>query len=114
MRVDRSVSRCSGQALSILVGNVLVVAIHVALCQSKVYDVDLVAGLLRATDQKVVRLDVTMDNLVIVHSLDSFEHLASDQQHCLQVELASAVLEKVLNRAAEKVHHHYVELMVRH
>jgi len=79
---------------------VFVVAVHVALCQSEVYDVDLVAGLLRASDHKVVRLDVAMDYLVLVHPFDSFEHLASDQQHCLQVELASAVLEKVLNRAA--------------
>ena len=43
-----------------------------------------------------------------MHSLDSLDHLSCDVENCLQIKLSSALLEQVLKRLSEHVHHHYV------
>jgi hypothetical protein len=37
-------------------------------------------------------------------------HLNADHKHCLQVELALAVLEQVFEARAQKIHNHYMKV----
>ena len=60
---DGGVSGRASQVLSVLVGDVLALAIFVALGEPEVDDVDVVAGRLGASNQEVVRLDITVDHL---------------------------------------------------
>jgi len=43
-----------------------------------------------------------------MHGLDSLNHLSGDMENCLEVKLSAALLEQVLKRLSEHVHHHYV------
>ncbi len=45
--------------------------------------------------QKVVRLHVSVDEVVCMHILQSRDHLISQHAYCLQCKLASAILEQV-------------------
>ena len=50
---------------------------------------------------------------LFVHLLDTAHHLHTDQQDCLQIELAFAGLEEILKGRAQEVHDHHVEVLVR-
>jgi hypothetical protein len=63
--------------------------VNVALRESEinnVYDLFLPAN----TDEEVLRLDVSMDKLLAVQILHSFDALKSQHRHCLLCELAVA------------------------
>ena len=75
VRGDRGVPGRARQILAILVGDVLTLAVLEALGQAEVYDVDVVAGGLGASDQKIVRFDVSVDDALVVHLLNSANHL---------------------------------------
>lgn len=49
-----------------------------------------------------------MNNSLLVHSLDSLNHLSGNMKNCLEVKLSAALLEQVLKGLSEHVHHHYV------
>jgi len=53
-----------------------------------------------------------VDYSFLVHLLDALDHLDGNEEHCLEVELALAALEKVFEGGAEQVHHHNVKLLV--
>jgi len=114
VRVDGSITSGSRQVLAVLVGNVLALGVLEALGETKVDNVDVIFGLLGAADQKVVRLDISVDNAFLVHFLNAFQHLDGNVQNSFEVELAFAGLEKILEGGAQKVHHHHVELLVGH
>ena len=67
--IDRSVSCRACQVLAILVRDMLTLTVLKAFCQSKVNDVDLILGLIRAPDQEVVGFDVSMNDSLLVHFL---------------------------------------------
>ena len=69
-----------------------------ALGESKIDDVDSILGLIVAANQEVVWLDITMDDALLMHNLDALDHLHRDVQDSLEVELAAALLEQVLER----------------
>jgi hypothetical protein len=73
VRVDRRVACRAGQVLAILVGDMFALAVFKALCESEVNDVDLVFGLVRSPNQKIVRLDVAVNYPLLVHLLDSHQ-----------------------------------------
>lgn len=106
--VDGSVTRGTGKVLAFSEGNVLSFRVLVALGKTKIDDVDVVLGALGAADQEVVGLDISVNNALFVHFLDALDHLDSDVEHCLEVELASALLEEILKGLAEEVHDHDV------
>ena len=87
VRVDRGVPRRPRQILALAEGDVLVVRVLVALCEAEVDDVNVVLSALRASDQEVVRLDVAVDDSLLVDFLDALDlqrvragHLPSAQQ----------------------------------
>ena len=85
VRVDRSVSSSSSKVLPVSKRNVLAITALVALRKSEINDINRVFCLVSATDQKVVRLDISMDDSFLVHDFDSHDHLDSDVQHSLEV-----------------------------
>ena len=53
----------------------LALAVLVALCEAEVDDVNVVLGALGASNEEVVRLDVSMDDALLVNFLDALDHL---------------------------------------
>ena len=69
--IDRSVSCRACQVLAILVRDMLTLTVFKALCQTEVNDVDLIFGLIRAPNQEIVGFDVSMNDSLLVHFLNS-------------------------------------------
>lgn len=109
---DGGIPGRAGQVFSVLVRDVFSLGVLVALGEAKVDDVDSVFRSVGSANEEIIRLDVSVDDSLIVHFLDSLQHLGSDHQHGLEVELALAGLEKVLNGGAEQIHHHHMEILV--
>jgi len=75
--------------------------------QAEVNDVHQVA-LLAETHEKVVRLNVAVDEVPRVDVVDAGDHLVRQQQNRLQREAARAKVEEVLQRGSEQLHHHHI------
>ena len=71
VRRDRGVPCCACQIFAIFIRNVLALAVLVAFCETKVNDVNIVACCVLATDQKIVRLYVAMNDPLFVYFLNS-------------------------------------------
>ena len=95
------VSGGTSQVLAILVGDVLAIAVLVALGETEVDDVDVVAGRLRASNQEVIRLDITVDDSLFMHLLNSLDQLDADQEARLEVESSLAGREEVFKRRSK-------------
>lgn len=61
-----------------------------------------------ATNEEVVRFDVTMNDALFMDNLDSLDHLDCNVENGLEVELAAALLEQVLEGLTEQIHDHNV------
>ena len=94
--VDGSISGSTREVLTVSEWDVLTVGTLVALGQPKINDVDRVFGLLSATNQKVVGLNISVNDSLFMHNLDSLDHLNGDVQNSIEIEFSSALLEKVL------------------
>lgn len=73
--VDGGVTSSTSQVLAVFVGNVFAFRVLVALRKAEVNNVHRVFGLFCAADQKVVRLDIAVDNALLVHLFDTLDHL---------------------------------------
>jgi len=104
----------TSQVLAILVGDMLTLRVLVTLGEAEIDDVDVVTGRVLAANQEVVWLDVSVDDSLFVNLFDAFDELNCDHEDSFEVKVALARLEKVLEGRAEQVHHHHVELVVRH
>ena len=71
MREDGGIPGSACKILALAEGDMLALRVLIALSQAKIDDVDVVLGSLIATDQKVVRLDITMDDPLFVHLLNA-------------------------------------------
>jgi hypothetical protein len=69
--VDGGVARSTRQVLSVSEGNVLALRVFVTLSESKVDNVDIIFGALIASNQEVVRFDVSVDDSLFVNFLNS-------------------------------------------
>ena len=112
MGADGRVSCRASQVLAFAERNVLTLGVLVALSETEIDDVDIVTGGFCASDQKVIRLDITMDDPLLVHLLDSLDQLDADQEACLEIEASLASREEVFKGWPEQVHHHHVEVLV--
>lgn len=80
----------------------------VALCKTEIDNVNCALGLVCASNQKVIRFDIPVDDSLLVDHLDPLDHLDRDVENCADVKLSSALLEQVLEGLAEHVHYHNV------
>ena len=69
--VDGGVASSTRQVFSVSEGNVLALRVFVALSESKVDNVDIIFGALIASNQEVVRFDVSVDDSLFVNFLNS-------------------------------------------
>lgn len=76
MSSDRSVTGCSCEVFAVFVGNVLSFAVFEAFGEAEIDDVDVVTSRVCATDEEVIRFDVSVNDTLLVHFLN-----ATDQLH---------------------------------
>lgn len=114
VRVDGGVTRSTSQVFAIFVRDMLALRVLEALGEPEINDENVVLLCFRAANKEIVGFDIPMDDSLLVHLLNALDHLRSNQQHCLEVELALARLEQVLNRGSEQIHDHDMELLVGH
>ena len=97
MGVDGHVTGCSAEGLALTVGNVLLrLWVTVLLGHAEVDDVNNVGGLgSGTTDEEVVRLDVTVNQVLLVNGLYARQHLLGDHDDSLGGEATVAVVEQV-------------------
>ena len=101
MRIDRRVTCCAGQVLVVSIFDVIsALGVSVPLGQSEIDDIDDVL-LAADADQKVVRLDVSMNKVSRVHELYPLQELFSQHQHRFQGELALAVVKQIFERGTQ-------------
>ena len=81
--------------------------VSVSLAQTEIDYVDDVLRLLRA-DKEVIRLNVSVDEVIIVQKLYPLEDLVSNQQHGLEGEAPFAESEEVLQALPEQIDDHDV------
>jgi hypothetical protein len=80
---------------------VLSIRILVALGETEIDDEDVVLVLVVSSNQKVIRLNISMDYPLFVDLLNSLNHLDGDAENSLEVELAAALLEEIFEGLAE-------------
>ena len=99
---------CAGQVLVLSVRDVLPrPVVPVFLRQTEVYQEELVAVPSDA-HQEVVRLDVAVDEVLVVHVLDPPDHLVGQHEDGLHGEPPGAEVEEVLEAWAKKVHDEHI------
>ena len=81
--------------------------VPVFLRQTEVYQEELVAVPSDA-HQEVVRLDVAVDEVLVVHVLDPPDHLVGQHEDGLHGEPPGAEVEEVLEAWSQEVHHQHV------
>lgn len=93
MSVDRSIPCSTCQVLSFSVRNVFSISLDVSLCQAEVQDKYLVTGFVQ-TNTKVIRLDISVNEVSVVNVFDSLDHLVDEHEHSFQGELSESLVEK--------------------
>jgi len=94
------ISRRAGKIFAFTEGDVLTFRVLVALGETKVDDIDVIFRSFTTTNQEIVWLDVTMDDSLLVHLLDTADHLSGDVEACFEVKLAATLLEEVFKTLA--------------
>ena len=85
--VDAGIASGSCQVFSLSVGDVLAIRVAVALCKAEINNIDVVLGHVIPTDQKVIRLDISMYYSLLVDLFNPFDletircHLMRDSYH---------------------------------
>ena len=73
VRANRGVPGRTSKVFALTEGDMLTLRVLVALRQTKVNNIDVVLGALVAADQEVIWLDITVDDALFVHLLDSVD-----------------------------------------
>ena len=113
MRIDAGVAGSPSQVLVFPVGNVRPgPVVPVLLGQAEVDEKELVAVTTDA-HQEVVRLDVPVDEVLVVNKLDPPDHLVGQHENRLHGEAPGAEVEEVFERGSEEVHDEDVVVALR-
>ena len=109
MGVQACIPGCPRQILPIFERNMLAIRRLVALREAKINNVNSTFCGFRASNQKVVRLDVSVNDSFIVYGFDALDHLHADLKARLQVKLTSTFLKEVLETLTQEIHNHYMK-----
>lgn len=108
MGIDTGVPGGSRQVLILTVWNMKMrLGVAVLLGQTKINHVDLVSPLADA-HQKVVRLDVTVNERLGVNILDPGDELIRQQEHGFQGEFAVAKVKEILQTRSQQIEDHSI------
>lgn len=110
---DGGIPSSSSQVLTVLVRDVDALAIFVAFGESKINNINIVPCLISATNQEVVRLNVSVDKPLFVYFFDALIELDGNMEHGFEVKLVFAGDKKVFEGGSQEVHDHNVEVFVR-
>lgn len=80
--------------------------------ESEIDDVD-PAWIPSGAHEKVIGLNIAVDEHAAVDVLQPLQHLVRHQQDCLEIELSVALGENILERWPEQLHHHEIVLALR-
>jgi len=106
--VDGGLTRCAGQVLAILEGDVLLaLGVEVALGESEVDQLNRVA-VVSVAHEEVVGFGVAVDEVVVVDTLHAGQHLVCQHEHRLERELLPTFHAQVVKRGPECLHHELV------
>ena len=106
MGVDGGITGSTRQILVLPIWDVeMGFGVTVLFGQTEIDDIDLVAALPNAHEE-VVRLDITVDEGLGVNVLNAGDELVSEEEDCLQGELAVAEVEEILQAGSEEVKNH--------
>lgn len=112
MGIDGGIASRARQILIFSVHDVLAGAVvAVLLCQAEVDEKHFVAVAANA-HQEVVGLDVTMNEVLVVHELNATDHLIGEHENRLHGEATRAEVEQVLQTGAEQIHHQNVVVLL--
>jgi len=79
MSINRGVSGCSRQVLTLSVGNVFSISLNVPFGQSKVQNKDLVGSFIQ-TDTEIIWLNVSVNKMTVVNVFNTLYHLVDQHQ----------------------------------
>lgn len=106
VRVDRGVARRASQRLVVPIRDVLpCLGVSVALRETEVNHVDH-TGFGVDAHQKIVRLHISVQEVLRVHEFDASNHLLGEHADRFEREAAVAELKEVLDRGAQQLHDH--------
>ena len=80
MSIYRSIPGSSSQVLSLSVRNMLSISLDVSFGKSKIDEEDFVTGFVE-TDTEVIRFDVSVNKMSVMHILNSCDKLVNNHEH---------------------------------
>jgi len=106
MGIDGAIPCSSGKILTFSEWDVLALWVLETLGKTKVNNIDIVFGGLITANEEIVWLNITMNDSLFVHFLNSLIHLQSNVKDSSQVKFSSTFLEKILKTLTKLVHDH--------
>mmetsp|Transcript_25048 Transcript_25048/g.57679 ORF Transcript_25048/g.57679 Transcript_25048/m.57679 type:complete len:367 (+) Transcript_25048:66-1166(+) len=108
MGIHTRVTSSSRQVFVFTIRNVLMgLRVAVLLGETEVDDVDLIC-LLAKSHEKIIWLDISVDETLGVDVLHSAKHLVSKHQHSLQAELPGAKIKQILETWPQQINDHNI------
>lgn len=104
-----SITSGTGQILAVFVRDVLSFRVFEAFGQSKVDNEDVIFCRFGATDEEVVRFDISVDYTLLVDFLYTGEKPDGDQQDRFQVEVAATRRKEVFQGRPQLIHDHHIK-----
>lgn len=111
MIVNRGVAWCSSQTFVVSVRNVLAIFHYILFRQTEVNHVDFTAVLVGA-EEEILRFDVPVHKLLLVHVGQPLEDLQPDHDSGLEIKFLAAPLEQFLQTGPQQFLHHNVVVLV--
>ena len=96
MSGNRCVPGRAGQVFAILVWNVLALRVPVAFSKTEINNVNCIFGVLGTANKEIVGLDISVDNPLFMHLLNTLNELYRNLKASFQIELSSAGLKEIL------------------
>ncbi len=109
MRVNGGVAGCSGEIFVVPVSDMIVGFVKVFFSEAKVNHVHFV-HVVSFSNEKIVGLDVSVEDASGMDVLDEFEHLPSYQDCGFEGEFSATEVEEIFQTVAEQVHDHDVAI----
>ena len=107
MGVNGGITGSSSQIFALSVGDMLAITLDVTFSQPKVQNENLIGSFVQP-NAEVIRLDVPVDEVSVVHVLDAGDHLVDEHEDGLEGELAEGLVEEGLQRGAHEIHDKHI------
>jgi hypothetical protein len=103
MGIDGGITSCSCEVFALPVGDVLAIPLDVALGKSKIKEENFIGSFI-VSNTEVIGFNVTMNEVTIMHVLNSSDHLVNQHQHGFEGEFSEGLVEEGLQGWAHQIH----------